>query len=103
MKDAYAGGKPLLADEELRQAISQYQVAVRQKRATITAKAAEENKKAGESFLAENAKKKGIVILPGGLLYTIFKAGDGKKPADTDTVECHYRGTLVDISAGAGK
>ena len=61
MKDASSGGKLLLDDEELRKAIEQYQVAVRQKRAQMTAKAAEENKKAGEAFLAENKKKEQMV------------------------------------------
>jgi FKBP-type peptidyl-prolyl cis-trans isomerase len=96
MKDAHSGGELLLGDEELRKAIEQYQVAVRQKRAQIMAKAAEDNKKAGEAFLAENKKKEGVVTLPSGLQYMILKTGDGKKPADADTVECHYRGTLID-------
>jgi FKBP-type peptidyl-prolyl cis-trans isomerase len=96
MKDASSGGKLLLDDEELRKAIEQYQVAVRQKRAQMTAKAAEENKKAGEAFLAENKKKEGVITLPSGLQYKILKTGDGKKPTDADTVECQYRGTFVD-------
>jgi FKBP-type peptidyl-prolyl cis-trans isomerase len=58
--------------------------------------AAEENKKTGEAFLAENKKKDGVVALPSGLQYKILKAGKGKKPTDGDKVECHYRGTLID-------
>jgi FKBP-type peptidyl-prolyl cis-trans isomerase FklB len=96
MKDAYSGGKLLMTDEDLRNAISQYQVAVRQKRSMIMAKAAEDNKKSGESFLAENAKKEGVATLPSGLQYKVLKAGEGKKPTDADTVECHYRGALID-------
>lgn len=96
MKDAYSGGKLLLTDEEIRIAIDQYQTAVRQKRSMMMAKAAEDNKKAGESFLAENRKKEGVVVLPSGLQYKILKAGDGKKPTDADNVECNYRGTLID-------
>jgi len=95
MKDAQSGGKLLLTDEEIRTGIDQYQTAVRQKHSQMKAKMAEENKKAGEAFLAENAKKEGVVTLPSGLQYKILKAGDGKKPTDADTVECNYRGTLV--------
>ena len=36
-----------------------------------------------------------MVVLPSGLQYKVLKAGDGKKPAATDTVECHYKGTLI--------
>ena len=108
MKDAQSGGKLLLTDEEIRTGIDQYQTSVRQKHSQMKAKAAEENKKAGEAFLAENMKKEGVVTLPSGLQYKILKAGDGKKPTDADTVECNYRGTLVngtefDSSKRSGK
>jgi FKBP-type peptidyl-prolyl cis-trans isomerase len=98
MKDASSGGKLLLGDEDLRKAIEQYQVAVRQKRAQVTAKAAEDNKKAGEAFLAENKKKEGVVTLPSGLQYKVLKTSEGKKPTEADTVECQYRGTFIDGS-----
>ena len=55
-----------------------------------------ENKAAGEAFLAENAKKEGIVTLPSGLQYEVITEGNGKKPGATDRVKCHYEGTLID-------
>lgn len=108
MKDAYSGEKLLLSDEDLRIAIDRYQTAVRQKRSQMTAKAAMDNKNEGEAFLAENKKKEGVVTLPSGLQYKVLKAGAGKKPTTADTVECNYRGTLVngnefDSSARTGK
>jgi FKBP-type peptidyl-prolyl cis-trans isomerase len=51
---------------------------------------------AGRKFLAENMKKPGVVALPSGLQYKVVHAGTGKKPAVTDTVVCHYRGTFLD-------
>lgn len=54
------------------------------------------NKEAGEKFLAENAKKEGVVTLPSGLQYTVLKEGNGKQPKATDRVQCHYEGTLID-------
>lgn len=54
------------------------------------------NKAAGEKFLAENAKKQGVVALPSGLQYEVIKEGNGKKPSATDRVQCHYEGTLID-------
>jgi FKBP-type peptidyl-prolyl cis-trans isomerase FklB len=95
MKDAFSGGKLLLTDDELRKAISQYHIKVRQMQAKTTTMTAEGNKKEGEAFLSENMKREGVVTLPSGLQYKILKAGDGRKPADSDTVECHFRGTLV--------
>jgi FKBP-type peptidyl-prolyl cis-trans isomerase FklB len=50
----------------------------------------------GLQFLAENAKKDGVVVLESGLQYEILVEGNGPKPSATDTVTCHYHGTLID-------
>ena len=55
-----------------------------------------ENIEQGKAFLAENAKKEGIVTLPSGLQYEVITEGNGKKPSATDRVKCHYEGTLID-------
>lgn len=49
----------------------------------------------GEQFLAENAKKDGVVVTASGLQYTVIKEGTGKQPKATDTVKCHYEGMLT--------
>jgi FKBP-type peptidyl-prolyl cis-trans isomerase FklB len=53
------------------------------------------NKKTGEEFLAANKSKDGVVALPSGLQYKILTAGTGAKPTASDSVECNYRGTLI--------
>ena len=53
-------------------------------------------RKAGEDFLAENAKKDGVVVLPSGLQYTVLTEGTGAQPKATDQVKCHYEGRLID-------
>lgn len=63
------------------------------------AEAAEKGKSAkaeGERFLVENGKKAGIITTPSGLQYQVLREGNGKSPKSTDTVECHYEGTLID-------
>ncbi len=50
---------------------------------------------AGDAFMAENAKREGVVTLPSGLQYEIIRAGNGAIPADTDQVKVHYHGTLI--------
>ena len=56
------------------------------------------NKEEGEKFLAENAKKEGVISTESGLQYEIIKAGNkkGNYPSETDKVRVHYHGTLVD-------
>ena len=62
----------------------------------LEAKMNAENIEKGKAFLAENAKKEGIVTLPSGLQYQVLQEGNGKKPSATDRVKCHYEGTLID-------
>jgi FKBP-type peptidyl-prolyl cis-trans isomerase len=96
LKDAISGGKSLMTEDELRQVITTVQQEIRQKQMQAAQAAAAENKTKGEAFLAENAKKDGVVALPDGLQYKILTAGQGKKPAETDTVLCNYKGTFLD-------
>src|SRR5436190_22635632 len=57
---------------------------------------AQVGKEKGEAFLAENAKKEGVKVLPSGLQYKVIKEGTGRQPAKTDKVRVHYRGTFID-------
>lgn len=50
----------------------------------------------GETFLAENAERGEVVVLPSGLQYEIIKEGTGEIPSATDQVRVHYHGTLLD-------
>ncbi len=56
----------------------------------------EANKMKGAAYLAENAKKEGVMVTESGLQYSVITQGDGAKPAATDQVTVHYRGTLID-------
>jgi FKBP-type peptidyl-prolyl cis-trans isomerase FklB len=94
-KDAMSGGKTLLTDEEARAAVTELQAEMRQRITEARKVAGEENKKAGDAFLAENKTKQGVVTLPSGLEYKVLKMGEGKKPTVNDTVVCNYRGTLI--------
>ena len=55
-------------------------------------------RKEGEEFLAENAGKEGVVVLPSGLQYKVLKKGTGKTPGPTSRVRCHYEGCFTDGS-----
>jgi FKBP-type peptidyl-prolyl cis-trans isomerase len=62
-------------------------------------KQAELNKKLaakGEAFLAENAKREGVIVTESGLQYEVLKMGNGEKPTAESTVKVHYHGTLID-------
>jgi FKBP-type peptidyl-prolyl cis-trans isomerase FklB len=50
----------------------------------------------GREFLADNAKKEGVVSLPSGLQYRVLREGEGKRPGRSDKVKVYYRSTLID-------
>ena len=64
--------------------------------AELEAKMNAENIEKGKAFLAENAKREGVVTLPSGLQYEVITEGTGIKPSANDQVKCHYEGTLID-------
>jgi FKBP-type peptidyl-prolyl cis-trans isomerase FklB len=96
MKDAMAGGKLLLTDDEAKAALTALQTDLRKKQEEKMLVVSETNKKEGDAFLAANKTKDGVVALPSGLQYKVLTEGTGPKPAATDTVVCNYKGTLVD-------
>lgn len=89
ISDVLAGGKTEMTHAEA-------QTVVNEHFRKLAEEAYAQNKNAGESFLAENAKKEGVNVLPSGLQYQVIAEGNGKKPSATDRVQCHYEGTLID-------
>ncbi|HSZ61839.1 MAG TPA: FKBP-type peptidyl-prolyl cis-trans isomerase [Terriglobales bacterium] len=95
LKDAIAGGKTQLTEEEAQAVLKEVQTEVQKQQQEKMKEASDKNKADGEAFLAANKGKDGVVTLPDGLQYKILTAGTGPKPAATDSVVCNYRGTLI--------
>ncbi|MFB6341336.1 FKBP-type peptidyl-prolyl cis-trans isomerase [Saccharicrinis sp. FJH62] len=89
LRDAMEGKMPEISSEEARQVLNDFFESVQNK-------ASEINKKAGDDFLNENAKREEVTVLPSGLQYEVLTDGEGNKPSATDSVKCHYHGTLID-------
>jgi FKBP-type peptidyl-prolyl cis-trans isomerase FklB len=94
--------KDVLNDSELKISMADSQQIVQkffqEQEAKQRAAMAENGKKLkaeGEAYLAENAKKDGVITTASGLQYTVIKEGAGKSPKATDTVVCHYEGFLT--------
>lgn len=87
-----------LKDKRLKWDEQQAQIYVMKKIQEIQAKQAKKLEKEHQQFFEKNAKKKGMVLLPSGIQYTILKEGSGKAVKADDTIQVHYTGTLVDGS-----
>jgi len=95
LKDALSGGKTLMSDEEVRATFTQLQATIKAKQEEKMKVVGESNKKEGDTFLAANKTKQGVVALPSGLQYKVLQQGTGAKPTAADTVVCNYKGTLI--------
>ena len=89
--DVLKGKKPRLTMEKMQTLFSDFQKKETAKMELI----ASTNKAEGETFLAENKGKEGVVALESGLQYKVITAGSGAQPAADSTVSVHYRGTLI--------
>lgn len=91
VRDALEGAKPKIDAEQM-------QAAVAKERTRIEAghnKISEQNQAKGDEYLAANKEKDGVKLTDSGLQYKVIKQAEGKKPAQTDTVMVHYRGSLI--------
>jgi len=95
IRDEFAGGKLLMTEDELKTTLTAFQEELQRTQAHDRKIAADDNKKAGDAFREANKKKEGVVTLPDGLQYKILKAGKGKKPVETETLELRYTGSLI--------
>ncbi|MBR4368897.1 MAG: FKBP-type peptidyl-prolyl cis-trans isomerase [Prevotella sp.] len=96
IKDIIGGQSLQVSDSEAQQLVNSFFQEQEAKQRAAAAEKGKAVKEAGEKFLAENAKKDGIITLPSGLQYQVLKEGNGKSPKATDRVKCHYEGTLID-------
>jgi len=84
-----------ISEEERAATLQQFQEDRMAKQTTGKKEAGELNIKEGAAFLAENKTKEGVITTASGLQYKIITPGTGRTPKATDTVETHYRGTLI--------
>ena len=85
--------RPLrLSQQEMVEAIQQQQGVVAQQKQ----QRAQANLEAGRAFLAENAGKPGVMVLPSGVQYRVLESGEGKPAKGGSSVRVHYHGTLLD-------
>lgn len=93
--DVLQGREPKMSHEEVNEVLEHYFTELEERQQTEAAERGKAAKSEGEAFLAENKKKAGVVTTPSSLQYEIVKEGTGRQPKASDTVRCHYEGTLI--------
>ena len=96
LNDGLDDGENLLTQQDINKCLTAFRSVMTRKQQEEQGRLSDEGKIEGEQFLAENAKRSGIVTLPSGLQYEVLKEGTGASPSATSKVVTHYKGTLID-------
>ena len=96
VNDILQGNAMKLDPDEANSLLNNFFTELEKEQNAKNAEAGKAAKSEGEKFLAENAKKPGVMVTASGLQYEVLNEGSGRSPKATDVVRCHYHGTLID-------
>ena len=96
LSDSLEGKEPRLSQETIAEEMQAFQEKMAAEQQATQAALGEANLAASAAFLEANKAKEGVVVTEPGLQYEVLEAGEGAQPVAEDTVEVHYRGTLID-------
>ena len=96
LEDAVSGNEASMTVEEMQAALSGLKQKILAQTRMEQAEKANDYRKEGRIFLAENADREGVETTDSGLQYKVLKAGTGKTPTASDSVTVNYRGTTID-------
>ncbi len=94
--DVLQENTPKMDHEEVHEVLEHYFAELEQRQEAEAAERGKAARAEGEAFLKENAKRSGVTVTASGLQYEVVKQGTGRQPKASDTVRCHYEGTLID-------
>ena len=92
IQDTFAGKDQLVPAAQEQAVMAAFQAAMEKKEGNRSAARKDTNAK----WLAENAKKPGMLATKSGVQYEVLKTGAGKQAALGTSVTVHYTGTLLD-------
>ena len=95
-QDGISSATSKVSQEETHALLTALQKQIQKQQQEYVTKVANQNKVAGEAFLAENKNKEGVVTLASGLQYEVLNEGEGESPKLNDLVLTHYKGEFID-------
>ena len=96
IRDVMEGRQEQLSATEVQQVLEHFFSELEERQQAEAAERGRAARSEGEAFLAENKKRAAVTTTPSGLQYEVVKEGTGRQPKASDTVRCHYEGTLID-------
>ncbi len=96
IRDVLEGRQPMMSHTEANAVLEHFFNELEERQQAEAAERGKTAKADGEAFLKANASKAGVTVTASGLQYEVIKEGTGRQPKASDTVRCHYEGTLID-------
>ena len=96
VRDVLQGNELKIQHRDAQQLVNSFFQQQEEKMRAEQAEKGKAAKDAGEKYLAENAKKEGVITTASGLQYQVLRQGNGRRPTAKDKVKCHYEGFLID-------
>lgn len=96
IRDVLEGRQPMMSHTEANAVLEHFFNELEERQQAEAAERGKTAKADGEAFLKANATKAGVTVTASGLQYEVVKEGTGRQPKASDTVRCHYEGTLID-------
>lgn len=96
LQDAFAKKEGVLTEAQMQEVMQTYMIRKQDEMQKKLEAQAVANKQAGETFLAQNAKKEGVKTTASGLQYKVITEGKGTSPKASDVVMVNYEGRLID-------
>jgi len=96
IRDVLEGRQPMMSHTEANAVLEHLFNELEERQQAEAAERGKTAKADGEAFLKANASKAGVTVTASGLQYEVIKEGTGRQPKASDTVRCHYEGTLID-------
>ncbi len=87
--------KSAIEKEEIQALMASLETTMKTKQQEMAVQESEASLAEGQKFLEDNAKKEGVIITESGIQYVVLTPSEGEKPAATDTVKVHYKGTFL--------
>ena len=94
--DVLQGREPKMSHSEVNEVLEHYFTELEERQQAEAAERGKAAKGEGEAFLNRNKLRPEVTTTPSGLQYEVVKQGTGRQPKASDTVRCHYEGTLID-------
>ncbi len=94
--DVLQGRQPQMSHEEVNRVLEHYFTELEERQQAEAAERGKAARSEGEAFLNRNKLRPEVTTTASGLQYEVVKQGSGRQPKASDTVRCHYEGTLID-------